>query len=176
MFQCFIVDLNSNSFSPTSRAIDFANSLNSSGEDMNIGGGGGGVSFVGSWIISLLSSISVSFSGSKRFGVVKVDLVSFEIFGSLDVGEWPGEDKRLLCLVCHGVAPTSSPSLVLRLRRAGLSDSLLLDFAAFKVVGRDILMFWTGMRNELMFLLVDVDFDCVDIVDAGVDNDLRSVI
>jgi len=49
-----------------SRAIDFANSLNSSGEDMNIdGGGGGGVSFVGSWVISLLSSIFVSFSGSK---------------------------------------------------------------------------------------------------------------
>lgn len=88
--------MNSNSFSPTSRAIDFANSLNSSDEDMNIGGGGGGVSFVGSWIISLLSSISVSFSGSKRFGVVKADLVSFEIFGSLDVGEWPGKDRRLL--------------------------------------------------------------------------------
>jgi len=95
---------------------------------MNIGGGGGGVSFVGSWIISLLSSISVSFSGSKRFGVVKADLVSFEIFGSLDVGEWPGADRRLLSLVCHGVAPTSSPSLVLRMHRAGLSGSLLLDF------------------------------------------------
>jgi len=93
--------------------------------------------------------MSVLFSGSKRFDVVKADLVSFEIFGSLDVGEWPGEDRRLLCLVCHGVAPTSSPSLVLRMHRAGLSGSLLLDFSAFKVVGRDILLFWTGMRNEL---------------------------
>jgi len=53
---------------------------------MNIGGGGGGVSFVGSWIISVLSSVSVSFSGSKRFDVVKADLIKFEIFGSLDVG------------------------------------------------------------------------------------------
>lgn len=153
--------MNSNSFSPTSRAIDFANSLKSSGEDMNIGGGGGGVSFVGSWFISLLSSISVSFSGSKRFGEVKADLVSFEIFGSLDVGEWPGEDRRLPCLVCH---------------RAGLSGNLLLDFVTFKVDGRDILLFWTGVRNELLFLLVDVDFDCVGIVNAGEDNDLRSVI
>lgn len=143
---------------------------------MNIGGGGGGVSFVGSWIISVLSSISVSFSGSKRFGVVKADLVSFEIFGYLDVNEWPGEDKRLLCLVSHGMVPTLLPSLVLRMHRAGLSGSLLLDFAAFEVVGRDILLFWTGVRNELLFLLVDVDFDCVGIVDAGVDNDLRSVI
>lgn len=168
--------MNSDSFSPTSRAIDFANSLNSSGEDMNIGGGGGGISFVGSWIISMLSSISVSFSGSKRFGMVKAELVSFEIFGSLDVGAWPGEDRRLLCLVCHGVAPTLSPSLVLRMHRAGLSSSLLLDFAAFKVVGRDIILFWTGVRNELLFLLVDVDFGCVGIFDAGVDNDLRSVI
>ena len=75
------------------------------------------------------------------------------------------------------MAPTLSPSLVLRMHRAGLSGSLLLlDFAAFEVVGRDILLFWTGVRNELLFLLVDVDFDCVDIVDAGVDNDLRSVI
>ncbi|CAI6345644.1 unnamed protein product [Macrosiphum euphorbiae] len=139
---------------------------------MNIGGGGGGISFVGSWIISVLSSISVSFSGSKRFGVVKAELVSFEIFGSLDVGE----DRRLLCLVFHGVAPTLSPSLDLRMHRAGLSSSLLLDFAAFKVVGRDIILFWTGVRNELLFLLEDVDFGCVGIFDAGVDNDLRSVI
>ena len=54
---------------------------------MNIGGGGGGESLVGSWVISVLSSISVSFNESKRFGVVKADLISFEIFGSLDVGE-----------------------------------------------------------------------------------------
>ena len=64
----------------------------------------------------------------------------------------------------------------LRMHRAGLSSSLLLDFAAFKVVGRDIILFWTGVRNELLFLLEDVDFGCVGIFDAGVDNDLRSVI
>ena len=45
--------------------------------------------------------MSVSFRGLKQFGEVKEDLVSLVILDSLVLGEWPGEEFRLFCLIYH---------------------------------------------------------------------------
>lgn len=57
----------------------------------------GDTSFDCSWTISLLLSYYASFSGSKRFGVVK-DLVSLVDLDSLAFGGMAGPRNTFICI------------------------------------------------------------------------------